>query len=84
MESLHFAVYMFLPFVSMFLKGEDAPSIVGGITEKKAPLLEEQVMRARRLVDLLKDRLDVGSNRHTMTEEIGKLLENLNWFTCLG
>ncbi|VDL60636.1 unnamed protein product [Hymenolepis diminuta] len=59
-------------------EGEDAPSIVGGIAEEKAPLLEEQVLRARRLVDLLKDRLDVGSNRGTMTEEIGKLLENLN------
>ncbi|KAM3181760.1 hypothetical protein ACTXT7_013739, partial [Hymenolepis weldensis] len=59
-------------------EGEDAPSIVEGVTEKKAPLLEEQAMRAQRLVDLLKDRLVVGSDRRTMTEEIGELLENLN------
>lgn len=44
------------------------------MTAEKAPPLEDQVMRAQNLVDLLKDRLVVGSNQRIMIEEIGELL----------
>lgn len=57
---------------------EGTPSIIGGVPEKEAPPPEEQVVRARRLVDLLKNRLVGRSNQRTMTEEIGELLDSMD------
>ncbi|VDO00370.1 unnamed protein product [Rodentolepis nana] len=54
---------------------EATPSIIGGVPEKEAPSLEDQVIRARRLVELLKDRLVGKSNQRVLTEEIGALLD---------
>nr|CDS28782.1 rab3 GTPase activating protein non catalytic [Hymenolepis microstoma] len=57
---------------------EGTPIIIGGVPEKEAPPPEEQVIRARRLVDLLKGRLVGRCNQRTMTEEIGELLDSID------
>ncbi|KAM7539722.1 hypothetical protein Aperf_G00000024857 [Anoplocephala perfoliata] len=62
--------------VTNILKGESVLSLPGVVTAEKAPPLEDQMMRAQKLVDLLKDRLVVGSIQRDMIEEIGELLTN--------